>query len=177
MRIDRRGRRPCRLLRATTLALLLSPGLSLPARADGPASRLRPFPSRAASSPPGAAAARAPGSGSWWVGTAGVALALAACGWGSVAARKYLPKAGFGLALGQGASPLRVVGRTSLSPRHSVYLLDTGGRVLIVGTGPQGAPTLLGELTEPEALARLSTRPSSPIIPPARFDHMVGDDA
>ncbi len=74
----------------------------------------------------------------------GVALALAFIGWGSVAARRYVP---------QGASAplaaLRVVGRTSLSPRHSVYLLDVGGRVLIVGTGPQGAPSLLGELSEP----------------------------
>jgi flagellar protein FliO/FliZ len=39
-----------------------------------------------------------------------------------------------------------VVGRTSLSPRHTVYLLKAGDRVLIVGTGPQGSPTLLGEM-------------------------------
>ena len=59
---------------------------------------------------------------------------------------------------------MRVVGRTSLSPKHTVYLLDVGGRVLILGAGPQGAPTLLGELDRRRALA------------PPRFDHRLGDD-
>jgi hypothetical protein len=77
-----------------------------------------------------------------------VALALAAVGWVSVASRRYLPSAG-------GApAALRVVGRTNLSPRHTVYLLDIGERVLIVGTGPQGAPSLLGELTDLAERAR-----------------------
>jgi hypothetical protein len=53
---------------------------------------------------------------------------------------------------------LRVVGRTSLSPRHTVHLLSVGARVLIVGTGPQGAPSLLGELTDPDDLQRLVPR-------------------
>jgi flagellar protein FliO/FliZ len=44
---------------------------------------------------------------------------------------------------------LRVLGRTALTPKHSVYLLKAGDRVLIVGTGPQGAPSLLGEM-DPE---------------------------
>jgi len=77
-------------------------------------------------------------SGGWWFGTAGIALALAAFGGISVASRRFLPKSE--------AGPLRVVGRTSLSPRHTVYLLKAGDRVLIVGTGPQGSPTLLGEM-------------------------------
>ena len=178
MRIERRGRRPCRIriliLPATILALLAAPGLC---RAERPAtaSGARPFPARGASAQPGSDAptrAQGSGSGSWWVGTAGVALALAACGWVSVAARKSLPK------LRLGSSPLRIVGRTALSPRHTVYLLDAGGRVLIVGTGPQGAPSLLGELTDPEALARLGPRPATASHDaPARFDHLVGDDA
>lgn len=41
---------------------------------------------------------------------------------------------------------LRVVGRAHLTGRHSVYLLRAGDRTLIVGVGPQGAPSLLGEL-------------------------------
>ena len=84
------------------------------------------------------------GTGGWWFGTAGVALALAVVGWGSVAARRFVVPRG-----GSGPVPMRVVGRTSLSPKHTVYLLDVGGRVLILGTGPQGAPTLLGELADP----------------------------
>ena len=76
------------------------------------------------------------------MGTAGIALALAAFGGMSLAARKFLPQSESG--------PLRVVGRTSLSPKHTVYLLKAGDKVLIVGTGPGGSPTLLGEMP-PEA--------------------------
>lgn len=76
--------------------------------------------------------------GGWWIGTAAIAVALAAFGGISVASRRFLPRSETG--------PLRVVGRTSLSPKHSVYLLRAGDRVLIVGTGPQGSPTLLGEM-------------------------------
>jgi flagellar biogenesis protein FliO len=67
---------------------------------------------------------------------------------------------------------LRVIGRTSLSPRHTVYLLAAGDRVLVVGTGPQGAPALLGELTDPDELERVapiaeSTPASVPAPAPA----------
>ena len=62
------------------------------------------------------------------------------------------------LAPGHAGTTLRVVGRTSLSPRHTVHLLSIGQRVLIVGTGPQGAPSLLGELTDPDDLERLVPR-------------------
>jgi flagellar biogenesis protein FliO len=72
------------------------------------------------------------------MGTAGIALALAAFGGMSIAARKFLPQSESG--------PVRVLGRTSLSPKHAVYLLKAGDKVLIVGTGPQGSPTLLGEM-------------------------------
>lgn len=164
MRTTRR-RRGLRRQIPTTAVLALALALGAPpARADDAAGP-RPFPPRGAGGPgarPGGAPARAEGgTGGWWLGTAGVALALAACGWAGVAARRYAPQAR------TGPSPLRVVGRTSLSPRHSVYLLDAGGRVLIVGTGPQGAPSLLGELTEPAAPAR----------PSPRFDTIAGDES
>ncbi len=111
----------------------------------------RRFPGREASGPlrPADSGSRPTrdASTSWWVGTAGVALALAAVGWLSLAARRYTASIGGG----PGTHRLRVVGRTSLSPRHSVYLVDVGGRVLILGTGPQGAPTLLGDLNDPPA--------------------------
>ncbi len=93
------------------------------------------------------------------MGTAGIALALAAFGGMSVAAKKFLPQSESG--------PLRVLGRTSLSPKHAVYLLKAGDKVLIVGTGPQGSPTLLGEMP-PESAPR-----SSPMVARSR----AGSDA
>ncbi|WP_235963714.1 flagellar biosynthetic protein FliO [Tautonia rosea] len=59
---------------------------------------------------------------------------------------------GVGIVLGTRRKPtgsagvLRVVGRAHLTGRHAVYLLRAGDRTLIVGVGPQGAPSLLGEL-------------------------------
>lgn len=167
---------------ATAAVVLFLAALAWPARAgDDPGSR-RPFPSRAeAAAGTRRSSARPEGSGpgSWWAGTVCVALALAACGWWSVAARRYRPGSV------AGAAGLRVVGRTSLSPRHVVYLLRAGDRVLIVGTGPQGAPSLLGELESDEL-------PPPPIAPrvrvsardeeersshPGRLDLRLGDDA
>jgi flagellar biogenesis protein FliO len=77
--------------------------------------------------------------------------------------------------------PLEVLGRASLSPRQAVTLVRVGDRVLILGTGPQGAPTHLGEVTDPAELARiLPRRPPRPEPSPrpalARFDQRVGDD-
>ncbi|MGE3821890.1 MAG: flagellar biosynthetic protein FliO [Isosphaeraceae bacterium] len=108
------------------------------------------------------------GTGTWWFGTAGVALALAACGWASVAAGRFRAGAGAGGAV----DGLRVVGKTALSPKHSVYLLRAGDRVLIVGTGPQGAPSLLGEMP-PRAQAPGTADP--PTTAPRRIDYRVGD--
>lgn len=60
--------------------------------------------------------------------------------------------------LATGASgSLRVVGRVSLSPRHSIYMVRAGERVWLIGTGSQGAPTLLGELTAEAATPRAAT--------------------
>jgi flagellar protein FliO/FliZ len=69
-----------------------------------------------------------------------MALALAICGGCMVLARRFAPRVGNGA--------IQVVGRVSLSPRHTVYLLRVGERVLLLGAGPQGAPTLLGEIDE-----------------------------
>jgi flagellar biogenesis protein FliO len=86
--------------------------------------------------------ARSPGSAAWWLGSTGIALALAICGAACAAGRKYWPQSSTGL--------VRVVGRVSLSPRQSIYLVRAGRRVILVGAGGQGAPTLLGELSESE---------------------------
>ena len=51
--------------------------------------------------------------------------------------------------LAQGAGVgMQVVGRVSLSPKHTVYLLRVGRRVLLVGAGPQGSPSLISELDD-----------------------------
>ena len=76
----------------------------------------------------------------WWLGSTGIALVLAICGAICVAARKYRPQDSAGL--------VQVVGRVSLTPRHSIFVVRAGQRSLLIGTGAQGAPTLLGELTE-----------------------------
>jgi flagellar protein FliO/FliZ len=85
---------------------------------------------------------RAPGSTGWWLGSAGIALTLAICGAVCVAARRYWPQDSTGM--------VHVVGRVSLSPRHSIFLVRAGQRVLLIGAGGQGSPTLLGELSEDE---------------------------
>ena len=85
--------------------------------------------------PRGCAASRAgrrsAGSDGWWPGMAGLALVLAVGGGIAVAARRFGPRAA--------AGAVQVVGRVSLSPKHSVYLLRVGRRVLLVGAGPAGA--------------------------------------
>ncbi len=84
------------------------------------------------------ASGRSGASGGGWLVMVGASLAVAALGGLTLALRRWRPAPEVG--------GLRVVGRTSLSPRHSVFLLQVGERVLIVGTGSQGPPSLLGEM-------------------------------
>lgn len=132
-----------RRMRAPILAVL---GLALAApccaradeatdRADHPFRPLRDGTGRLPSAGKG-------GSTTWWAGTAGLAAVLAAVGGLGVAARRLRPREQAGVGAGPG---LKVIGRVGLSPRHAVHLVRAGDRVLVVGTGPQGAPTLLGE--------------------------------
>lgn len=81
-------------------------------------------------------------SGGWWFSTAGIVLILAILGGGSLAAKRWR------LIPGSESGALEIVGRTFLTPKHAVYLVRAGGRTLLIGTGPQGAPSLLGELSE-----------------------------
>ena len=154
------GRRP-RIHSIALVAFVLVFISNSPTRADAiePDSPRRPVSREASSSSPG----RTANTSGWWAGLVGIAAALAFCGWVSIASKKFLPKA-------SGNAPnLRVLGRTNLSPKHSVYLLDVGGRTLLIGTGPQGAPSLLGELDGDNAL----------LAPAAtdRVDVQVGADA
>ena len=182
-----------RPLAARGLCLALMAGMAAPVLSDRPAraDRVPPTTALAAPSPdPGpsgrlafrpreASAHRTEvsgGTGGWWLGTAGIALALALFGGISLASRRYGPQ--------REGGPLRVVGRTSLSPKQTVYLLRVGDRVLLIGAGSQGPPSLLGELTDPAELRRLAPRQgippaqesAAPASSTARFDRRVGDE-
>jgi flagellar protein FliO/FliZ len=85
-------------------------------------------------------AARLGGSDTWSLAMIGITLALAVCGGIIAAGRRFLPQ-------GAGGG-VKVIGRVSLSPKHSVYLLEVGRRRLLVGAGPQGAPALISELDD-----------------------------
>ena len=69
-----------------------------------------------------------------------VALVLAVFGGIAVAARRFAPRPPVGA--------VRVIGKVGLSSKHAVYTLRVGRRVLLVGTGPQGPPSLICELDE-----------------------------
>jgi flagellar biogenesis protein FliO len=84
--------------------------------------------------------ARTERSEGWYLGMAGIAVVLALGGGIAAAARRFAPRGGVGA--------LQVVSRMSLSPKHTVFLVRAGGRVLLIGTGPQGAPALISELDE-----------------------------
>lgn len=90
--------------------------------------------------------ARAEGSGasSWWL--LGLGVVLAGAGWAGVSLAGK--RGASGKKKGPGVA-LEVVGRVSVGPRQGVCLVRVNEQVLILGTGPQGPPALLGELTEP----------------------------
>jgi flagellar protein FliO/FliZ len=91
-------------------------------------------------------AARPGGSDAWAMAMVGITLVLAVCGGIIAAMNKLRPqRAGAGM---------QVVGRVGLSPKHAVYMLRVGRRTLLVGVGPQGAPSLISELEE---LAEIET--------------------
>jgi len=126
--------------------------LTATARADEPLPRVPPTVALPAHHPisrtPATArdGVREPSSTSgFWLSSAGIVVAIAAFGAFSLGAKKLRPGAD------SGPFSLKVVGRTSLSPKHTVYLLKAGNRVLIVGAGGQGPPSLLGELNEADA--------------------------
>ena len=52
---------------------------------------------------------------------------------------------------------LRVVARTTLSPKHGVALVQLGRRFVMVGTSPDSV-TVLSEITDPEEVADLAAR-------------------
>ncbi len=91
---------------------------------------------------------RSAGAEGWRPWSACLALGLAACGAVALTARRRVIR---GVPV-----ELQVVGRASLTPKHGIYVLKVGGRMLVVGAGPQGPPALLTELDE----APTPTRPT-----------------
>jgi flagellar biogenesis protein FliO len=113
---------------------LPSPGAESPERTDASRPAREVLLRRLASN------ARPSGSDGWYLGMAAITLALALCG-GIVAAARRLSSQ-------SAVSEIRVIARACLSPRHTVYLLRVGRRVMMVGAGPQGAPSLICELND-----------------------------
>ncbi len=85
-------------------------------------------------------AVRGTGSAAWSGALGVIGVVLAICGGLMAAARRFAPQGR--------AGDLRVISRVSLSPKHSVYVLRAGQRLLLVGAGPQGAPALISELDD-----------------------------
>ena len=113
-----------------------------------------------------------PGASGWWLGSAGIALALAICGAVCIAARKHWSSESAGL--------LQVIGRVSLSPRQSIVLVRVGKRVLLIGTGAQGSPSLLGELPAdendgPSSAEQTGTNPAARLRPARELDARLGE--
>jgi len=113
----------------------------------------------------------APASQAWWLGTAVMILALGGAGAVCIAARRRTE--------GGPTVRLQVVGRVLLPPKHAVFAVKAGGRTLLIGVGPQGAPSLVGELDpedEPAAEPKPSV-PHRPIHTQSRFDVRIGDES
>jgi flagellar biogenesis protein FliO len=87
---------------------------------------------------------------SWSLGILAITLALAVCGGIATAVRRFLvPNASAGTTL---------ISRICLSPKHSIHLVQIGQRVLLIGTGPQAAPSLLTEFDDPSVPRPNSSR-------------------
>lgn len=150
---------PRTISRILAIACASFSAIAFSARADDTAKPSRHPIARSGSSP-----RTSDGSSAGSAAFVAVCVAGALAAFGAVA---FLSKKGKG---GPGLANLRVVGRASLSPKHSVYLLRVGDRTLILGTGGQGPPSLLGELAAGETIdLPAATRSMSGAIPRAHI--------
>lgn len=145
------------LTRATSLLLMTGMLVTGPAWADDdgapPALAIesRPVLRR----PSATAAPSEGGSNGWWLGPLGaVAVVGGLIGLGWAARRwnwKLIPHAE--------SAGLEVIGRVGLSPKHAIIAVRAGDRVLLVGTGAGGPPSLLTEWPS-DVLVAPGPRPS-----------------
>ncbi len=66
-------------------------------------------------------------------------------------ARRFWPG---GIHIGRGTGPIRILARTGLPPRHTLYLIRVGRRILLVGVTGESISTL-SEITDAEEVDRL----------------------
>ncbi len=86
-------------------------------------------------------------------------LALAAVCLLAWVALRWASRFGFGKG-GQGGR-IEILERVALDPRRSLYLVKLGDRVLLVGAGDGGAPSLIKELDESELPEPVAGEPVS----------------
>jgi hypothetical protein len=122
---------------ATDALVLVSSGV----RAQGTSTAAAPQPVRRSIFAGSLArSARPGGSDSWALVTISITLVLAVCGLSIATIGRFRPQ--------RAGAAIQVISRVSLSPKHAVYMLKVGQRVLLVGVGPQGAPSLISELDD-----------------------------
>jgi len=86
-----------------------------------------------------------------WLRTAGAMAIVVAL---IFAVRFLLRRIGGPAAAHRRLGALEVLGRQNLSGRHQLYLVRLGGRLLLVGAGPEGLSTL-AEVRDPQEFAQL----------------------
>lgn len=89
----------------------------------------------------------------WYqTGLGALAIVLALVGVAAWALRRWMPATRFG-----DSGVLRIVGRTSLSPKHNLALVQLGCRFVMVGVSGDRITTLC-EVREPDEVAELAAR-------------------
>jgi len=115
----------------------------------------RPLERRRGNTPQSGHSATGTGTTQSWFRTtmslAGVVGLIVLLGWGY---RRVAATGTFGLARGRGAPLIEVVGRTALSPRHSVCLVRVGPRLVLLGCTHDSIRSL-DVITDPDLSARL----------------------
>lgn len=92
-------------------------------------------------------------SGPWtlWLQTAVVLAVVLAAMW---LVLKWLRKSGIGGSFGGANSAVQVLNRGFLTSKHQVILVRFGGRLLLVGVGPQSV-NVLSEISSPDEAATI----------------------
>ena len=149
--------------------LFLAVCAAAPGGDDGPAAASRPASTSPSSdeaelrppSPPAGAAenledksvrsGKGRSGGGWLRTIAALALVIALI----LLVKYLLGRSGLaGRAAGGRAGPFDLVARMNIAPKSQLLLVRLGGRLLLIGTGPDG-PRMLSEITDPGEIERL----------------------